>query len=147
MLTPSEKKLLPQMLQRSFAGDCLELTKMRLLVPAEVEDELTGYKAKIVEMVFEPLRIAEVNQRFTASGFILPEETNVIAVNDDDTILVWGGANSVLWLRKGEPIHEDWEPNMAFQDLRDLTDRFNIKNKKAEIDDMIAQIKEAFSKK
>ena len=147
MLNPSEKNLLPQMLQRSFAGDCLDLIKMRSLVPIDVEDELTGYKTKIVEMVFDPTRIAEVNRRFEASGYRIPENMNVIGLNEDGTILVWGGPNCIFWLRKGEPISDGWDDNVAFQDLGDLTHRFKIKNKKAEIDEMIAQLKHAFSKK
>ena len=78
------------MLQRSFAGDCLDLIKMRSLVPVEVEDEPTGYKTKIVEMVFDPMQIPETNARFQSAGFLIPDEMNVIAVNGDGTILVWG---------------------------------------------------------
>lgn len=147
MLTPSEKNLLPGMLQRSFAGDCLDLIKMRSLVPIEVVDEPTGYKTKITEMVFDPLQLAEVNSRFQAAGFLIPEKMNVIGVNEDGTILVWGGPNCVFWLRQGEPISEDWDDNVAFQDLRDLTGQFKIKNKKPEVDEMIADLKKAFSKK
>jgi len=146
MLTPSEKNLLPYMLQRSFAGDCLDLIKMGSLVPIEVKDELTGYKTKIVEMVFDPVRLAEVNGRFAAAGYLIPEKMNVIGVNHDGTILVWGGPNCVFWLRKGEPISDGWDDNVAFQDLRDLTGQFKIKNKKPEIDDMIAELKKAFGK-
>ena len=136
------------MLQRSFAGDCLDLIKMRSLVPVEVEDEPTGHKTKIVEMVFDPMQIPETNARFQSAGFLIPDEMNVIAVNGDGTILVWEGRlNCVLWLRKGKPISDGWEENMAFQDLRDLTGRFKIKNKKPEIDDMIAALKKAFGKK
>ena len=136
------------MLQRSFAGDCLDLIKMRSLVPVEVEDEPTGHKTKIVEMVFDPMRIPETNARFQSAGFLIPDEMNVIAVNDDGTILVWEGRlNCILWLRRGEPISDGWEENMAFQDLRDLTGQFKIKNKKPEIDDMIAALKKAFGTK
>lgn len=146
MLTPSEKALLPGMLQRSFVGDCLDLVKMSSLVPVEVEDELTGYKTRIVEMVFDPLRLKEVNERFTADGYPIPEQMNVIAVNEDSTILVWGGPNTVFWFRKEEPVSDDWEANLAFQDLGDLTHRFKIKNKKAEIDELIALLKQTYSK-
>ena len=147
MLTPSERKLLPNMLQRSIASDCLDLVKMRSLVPVEVEDELTGYRTKIVEMVFNPKRPTKVNQRFKAAGYLIPDDMNVVAVNEDGTILVWGGANCILWLRKGEPVSKGWEGNLAFQDLRDLTEKFKIKNKKAEIDDMIKQLDETFGTK
>ena len=148
MLTPSERNLLPGMLQRSFAGNCLDLIKMRSLVPIEVEDEVSGYRTKIVEVVFDPLHISETNARFQSAGFLIPDEMNVIAVNDDSTILVWEGhLNCILWLRKKEPISDGWEDNMAFQDLRDLTGQFKIKNRKAEIDEMIAALKKAFGKK
>lgn len=147
MLTPSENNILPGMLQRSFAGDCLDLTKMKALVPLELENKGTGYKTKIVEMVFDPAAITEVNKRFEAAGYLIPEQSNVIAITEDGTILVWGGANCVVWMRKGEPISEGWEENIAFWDLGDLTHRFKFKNKKAEIDNMIDQLKQTFSKK
>jgi len=147
MLTPSERKLLPNMFQRSLAGDCLDLVKMKSLVPVEVEDELTGYRTKIAEMVFDPKRINEVNRRFKAAGYLIPDDMNVIAVNEDKTILVWGGPNCILWLRKGEPVSKGWEGNLAFQDLRDLTEKFKIKNKKVEIDDMIKQLDKTFGTK
>lgn len=147
MLTQAEKNLLPSLLQRSFAGDCLDLTKMRDLVPIEVVDKITGYKTTIVEMVFVPTRIGEVNARFAAAGYIIPEEMSVIAVNQDGTILVWGGLNSLFWLKKGEPITKGWDENLAFQDLRDLTGQFKIKNKKPEIDAMVADLKKAYGKK
>lgn len=146
MLSPSEKNFLPQILQRSFAGDSLALIKMRPLVPIEVQNAPTGYKTKIIEMVFDPSRLVEVNGRFEADGFLIPEKMNVIAVNEDGTILVWGGPNCVFWLRKGEPISEGWDDNVAFEDLGHLTHRFKFKNKKAEIDDMIAKLKQTFSK-
>jgi hypothetical protein len=146
MLTPAEKNLLPSLLQRSFAGDCLDLIKMRELVPIEVTDEITGYTTTIIEMVFEPTRIGEVNARFASAGYIIPEEMSVIAVNEDGTILVWGGLNSLFWLKKGEPIAKGWDDNLAFQDLRDLTGQFKIKNKKPEIDAMIADMKKAYAK-
>jgi hypothetical protein len=147
MLTPSEKNLLPGMLQRSFAGDCLDLIKMRSLVPMAVEDEATGYKTTIVEMVFDPKRLKDVNQQFETAGYRIPEKMNVIAVNEDGTILVWGGPNCVFWLEKGKPISEGWDDNVAFQDLRDLTGQFKIKNKKSEVDEMIAELKKAFTGK
>src|SRR5688572_8994678 len=100
MLTPSERNMLPGLLRRSFAGDCLDLIKMRSFVPIEVEDELTGYKTKIVEMVFDPLRLTEVNRRFETAGYLIPQKMNVIAVNADGTILVWGGPNCVFRLQK-----------------------------------------------
>lgn len=144
MLTPSESKLLPHMLLRSYAGDCLHLIKMRAMVPIDLENSILGYKCRIVEMVFDPARMAEVNGRFTDEGYLIPEKMNVIAVNDDGTILVWGGANCVFWLRKGEPIAKGWDDNLAFEDLGDLTHRFKIRNKKPEIDEMIAELKRVF---
>jgi hypothetical protein len=120
---------------------------MKPLVPAEVEDKFTGYKAKIVEMVFDPTRLSEVNKRFEAAGFLIPEKMNVIAVNEDGSILVLGDPNGVFWLRKAEPIDDGWEANVAFSDILDLTQRFKIKKKKAEIDAMIVQLDQTFSRK
>ena len=98
-------------------------------------------------MVFDPMHIAETNARFQAAGFLIPDEMNVIAVNDNGTILVWEGhLNCILWLRKGEPISKGWDDNLAFQDLGDLTHRFKIKNKKVELDDMVARLKEMLDK-
>lgn len=130
------------MILRSRAGDYLDLVKMRSLVPIEAEDKLTGYKTRIVEMVFDPLQMSETNKRFQAAGFLIPDEMNVIAVNNDGTILVWWGRlNCIFWLRKGEPISKGFDANLAFQDLGDLTHSFKFKNKKVELDEMIAQLK------
>jgi hypothetical protein len=143
MLTPSERNLLLPMMLRSRAGDYLDLIKLRSLVPIDVEDRLTGYKTRIVEVVFDPMQISETNTRFQAAGFLIPDEMNVIAVNDDGTILVWWGRlNSIFWLRKGKRISKGFDANLAFQDLGDLTRRFKFKNKKVELDQMIAHLKE-----
>jgi hypothetical protein len=147
MLTQSESNLLPHLLLRSFAGDCLHLLKMRQLVPIEVEDKLTRYKTRIAELVFDPARFSKINAKFRKAGYVVPKKMNVIAVNEDGTILVWGGVNSVFWLRKREPMSEDWEKNLAFQDLGNLTHRFKIKNSKVELDQMMAQLKQTFGRK
>ncbi len=148
MLTPSESKLLPNMLQRSYAGYYVELVKMKALVPCDVEDELTGYKGRIIEVVFDPLRIPEVNAKFKANGYKFDENMHVIAVTDGGAILVWGGLNSVFHLKRGERITGAFdEKHLAFQDILDLTERFKIKRKKVEIDDMIAQMKKTYGKK
>src|SRR5687768_7840 len=139
MLTPSESKLLPHLLQRSFAADCVDLVKMKALVPCEVTDELTGYKGRIIEVVFDPLRIPEVNAKFKADGYEFDESMQVIAVTDGGAILLWGGLNSVFHLKRDERISGAFdEKHLAFQDLLDLTERFKIKRRKVEIDDMIA---------
>lgn len=119
---------------------------MKGLVPCEVEDEVTGYKGKITEMVFEPLKIQEINARFEAAGYIIPEDFAVIALTADKKILLWGGVNSVYYLKKGERLAKSLEENMAFCDIVDLTERFKIKNKKTEVDELIAQLKKTYSK-
>lgn len=134
MLTQSEFNLLPyMMLLRSTAIECLYLLKMRPLVPIEVKDKLTGYTGIIVEMVFDPQRVAEVNEQFRAKGYPVPEDMSVIAVNNGGTILMWGGLNSVFWLRKSKPIKKgEWDKHLAFQDLGGLIYVYGckIKNKK-----------------
>jgi hypothetical protein len=118
---------------------------MKAFVPCEVQDEVTGFKALITEMVFDPLAIREVNAEFSSGGYFIPKDFTVIAVTGDKLILVWGGLNSVYYLKAGETLHESLEENMAFYDVVDLTQRFSIKNKKAELDDLIAQLKKLYS--
>jgi hypothetical protein len=137
---------LTYLFQRSYASSCLDLVKMREFVPSQVKDEVTGYKGKITEMVFDPLKIQEVNAKFDAAGYIIPEDFSVIGVTADKKILIWGGVNSVYYLKKGEELDESLEENMAFNDIVDLTTRFKIKNKKTELDDLIAQLKKVYSK-
>jgi hypothetical protein len=137
---------LTYLFQRSYASSCLDIVKMKGSVPCEVEDEVTGYTGKITEIVFDPLKIPEVNAKFEAAGYIVPEDFAVIAVTADKTILVWGGINSVYYLRKGEELDESLEENMAFNDIADLTGRFKIKNKKTELDDLVAQLNKVYSK-
>jgi len=132
--------------QRDYASRCLELMKLRSFVPCEVSDAATGYKGRIVEAVFDPLRVAEVNSRFRADGFAWADDDDkgggmcVIAVNDDGSILAWGGLNSVYYLRRGERLVGVFQ-NLAFEDVIDLVRPFRIKNTKAEIDALIAQLK------
>jgi hypothetical protein len=137
---------LTYLFQRSYASSCLDIVKMKGLVPCEVEDEVTEYTGTITEIVFEPLKIREVNGKFEAAGYIIPEDFAVIAVTADKKILVWGGVNSVYYLKKGEELDESLEENMAFNDIVDLTERFKIKNKKAEVDDLITHLKKVYSK-
>jgi hypothetical protein len=138
--------LFPHLLQRSFATTCLDIVKMKAFVPCQVEDEFTAYQTTMVEIVFDPLRIEEVNARFKAAGYEVDEGMQVIAVNEDGSILLWGGLNSVFHLRPGEHIEDAFdEQHLAFEDLLDLTKRFNIKNKKGEIDELIAQLKTTYS--
>jgi hypothetical protein len=148
MLTPSESNLLPSLLQRSFASSALDVAKMKAFVPCDVEDRLNQYKARIVEAVYDPLCIPEVNARFRDAGYDVADGMQVIAVTEDGSILLWGGLNSVFHLRKGETIaHAFDEKHLAFNDVLDLTGRFKIKNKKAEIDELIAKLKEKYGGK
>jgi hypothetical protein len=128
------------LLQRTFASRALDVVKMKGLVPCDVENRLNGYTCRIVEVVFDPLKIEEVNGRFKAAGYPVEDEMQVIAVNADGSILMWGGFNSVYYVRKGEPIKGAFD-NLAFDDILDLTQRFKIKNKKVEIDALITQLK------
>jgi hypothetical protein len=99
-----------------------------------------------VEVVFEPTHIQEVNAKFKAAGYHIDDGTQVIAVNEDGSLLIWGGLNSVYHLEKGERIQSAFA-NLAFNDILHLTRRFKIKNKKPEIDAMMAQMKEAYGDK
>ena len=134
------------LLQRSYASSCLDIVKMKAFVPCEVEDELNNYKATITEIVFDPLKIKEVNARFEAAGYIIREDFAVIAVTGGGAIVVWGGLNSVYYLQKDEELDDSLEVNLAFNDIVHLTRRFKIKNKKTEIDDLISQLKQQHSK-
>ena len=131
------------LIQRSLASRALDVVKMKALVPCDVEDRVNGYRGRIVEVVFDPLDVEAVNARFVAQGYRVGEGMLVIAVNADGSILMWGGANSVYHLRKGERI-KGLEDHLAFNDILDLTGRFKIKNKKVEIDALVAQLKEKF---
>ena len=138
---------LTYLFQRSYASSCLDVVKMKGLVPCEVEDEVTGYKGKITEIVFDPLKIQQVNARFEAAGYIIPEDFAVIALTADKRILLWGGVNSVYYLKKREKLAKSLEENMAFYDIVDLTGRFKTKNKKTEVDDLITQLKKVYSQR
>ena len=140
--------LLPYLLQRTYASRALDVAKMKAFTPCEVEDRLNKYKAKIVEVVFDPLQIPEVNGSFTAAGFEVGDDMQVIAVTEDGSILVWGGLNSVFHLREGERIDGAFdEKHLAFNDILDLTERFKIKNKKVEIDQLIEKLKKKYGGK
>ena len=129
------------LMDRFYVTRALDVVKMKGFVPCVVEDRLNKYEARIVEVVFDPLRVEEVNDRFRAEGFTFDDSMQVIAVNDDGSILLWGGANSVFHLRKGETIAGAFdETHLAFNDIVDLTARFKIKNKKPEIDELMAAL-------
>jgi len=130
------------MLLQSNATRSLELIKMKPLMPCTVEDRINKFKSTIKEIVFDPERVEEVNKQFVTAGYNLREDFDfkVIAVNDDDSILCWGGLNSVYHLKKGETIVGGFD-NLAFNDIAHLTEKFNIENKKAEIKAMIAKLR------
>ena len=134
--------LLPYLLQQSYATRALDVVKMKERVPCEVADEMTKYRGTIVEVVFDPVHIPEVNDRYKRAGFVFDDEMQVIAVTEDGSILLWGGFNSIFHLRLGETISGPFdEKHLAFNDILDLTNRFNIKNKRVEIEDLISQMK------
>src|SRR5215813_2974459 len=116
--------------QRSLASASLDVMKLKAFVPCKVEDGITKYKSTIVDIVFDPLRVKQINSKFKRAGFKFPSGTNVIAVNKNGSILLWGGMNSVFHLRKGEELNEkNWEKHLAFYDIQGLTRPFKIKNK------------------
>ncbi len=134
------------MLQRTYASRALDIVKMRTFMPCDVENQHKTFKSRIVEVVYDPLRVEEVNASFKAAGYDVNDSVQVIARNDDDSILLWGGFNSVFALRKGESISGALDlKHMAFGDILDLTARFKIKNKKVEIDELVAKLKEKYS--
>jgi hypothetical protein len=139
--------LLRHSLKKSYASECLTLLKMRELVPFEVEATHSDFKAKVVEMVFDPFKIKEVNARFASAGYPVLDGLEVIAVNEDGSILLWGGAAGIFYARKGEPFDEGWEENSVYDDVLDLIGRFNIKHKKAEVDEMIAKLQTHYTKR
>jgi hypothetical protein len=56
--------------------------------------------------------------------------------------------NSVFHLRKGEKIEGAFDQkHLAFNDVLDLTDRFKIKNKKVEVDELVAQLQKTYGGK
>ena len=119
---------------------------MKALVPCDVSDEITGYRGRVSEIVFDPLRIEEINAPYEAQGFEVREGMQVIAECEDGSILLGGGLNSIFHLRKGEQIRGAFdEDHLAFQDILDLTGRFRIKNKRAEIDGLLAQLNHKYS--
>jgi hypothetical protein len=134
------------LMQRSYASTALDITKMKAFTPCDIDSWKTSFKARMTDVVFDPLRIEEVNAKFIAAGYKVPDDTSVIAITDDDTILIWGGANSVYHLRKGGEIKGGLD-DLAFEEISDLTRLFKIKNKKVEIDGLIAQLKEKYTTK
>ncbi|HTL30061.1 MAG TPA: hypothetical protein VL282_12605, partial [Tepidisphaeraceae bacterium] len=120
------------LMQRSFASQALSIVKMKQFVPCDVQNQFGTYKSRIVDVVYDPLRVEEVNARFKKDGCGVAEsDPQVIAVNEDGSILLWGGLNSVFHLRKGEETEHCLDrKHMAFQDIVDLTNLFKkIKNK------------------
>jgi hypothetical protein len=72
------KNFLPYLLQRSYASSALDIIKMRDFTPCEVEDQFNTYRTTIVEVVFDPLHISEVNNRFEKAGYDIEESMSVI---------------------------------------------------------------------
>lgn len=127
--------------QRSMASRFLDIVKMKSFVPCEVEAPLTGYKAKIVQVVFDPLKMEEVNESFRQSGYYVGDGMNVIAVMDDRSILLLGNS-AVSFVGKNEKIQGVLDDShVAFYDIMDLTRQFKIKNKKTEIDELVVKLK------
>src|SRR3954452_21391840 len=134
------------LLQRSYVSSCLHLMKMKALVPCKVANELNKYKATITEVVFDPLKVKETNRKYAKAGYIIPKDFAVIALTADQKILLWGGLNSVYYLKKDEELDKSLEVNLAFNDIVDLTNHFKVKNKKPEVDELIEQLKQLYRK-
>jgi hypothetical protein len=147
MLTPFESNVLPFLLQRSLATRALDIVKMKAFVPCEVDERRRGYTTRIIEAVYDPLRVPETNSRFKSAGYDVPDDMQVIAVCENGEILLWGGLNSVYHIGKGEKFTALRGKQMAFNDILDLTNRFKIKNKKVEIDELIAKLSEKYGAK
>lgn len=133
------------LLQRSFVSTCLDVLKMKALVPRQVTNPRNGFSATIVDVVFDPFAIEGVNSAFAAKGYLIPANMRVIAVNADESILLWGGANSVYCLRKGEQWSGNFLENLAFDDPVGLWKNFKTKNKKAEVDELHAELKALYA--
>ncbi len=139
--------LLRHSLKKAYASECLTLLKMKELVPFEIKATHTDFTAKVVEMVFDPFKIKEVNARFAAAGYPVLEGLEVIAVNEDGSILLWGGVAGIFYARKDEPFDEDWEDNSVYEDVIDLIGQFKIKHKKAEVDEMMEKLQAHYTKR
>ena len=145
MLTPFESNILPSLLSRSLASRALDIVKMKAFVPCDVDEPRRGYKTKIVELIYDPVCVPETNAKFKSDGYDFPDDMQVIAVCDNGEILLWGGLNSVFHLARGETIGGAFDSkHLAFNDILDLTNRFKIKNKKVEIDELIRRLKEKY---
>jgi hypothetical protein len=148
MLTGFESNILPSLLSRSLASRALDVVKMKAFVPCEVDEPRRGYKTKIVELVYDPVCVPEINAKFKAAGYEFPDDMQVIALCENGEILLWGGLNSVYHLGKGEQIGGAFDSkHLAFNDILDLTQRFKIKNKKVEIDELIGKLREKYGGK
>ena len=135
--------------QRDYASRCLDLEKLKGRVPFDVASPGGEFKGRVVEVVFDLMATEQVNARFKAEGFILKgiaddASSKVIAVNEDESILFWGGMNSVYYLRKGERIDGVFG-NIVFEDIARLVRPFNFKHKKPEIDAMIEALKKKYT--
>jgi hypothetical protein len=139
------------LLRQHYASRCLELIKMKTLVPRDIECPPNNFKRRMVEVVFDPFAVKEVNDRFRAEGYLFDEAstddeqgTGVIARNDDGSILLWSGMNSVYCLAKGERI-TGFLDKIAFDDIAHLVRLFPMKHTKAQINDMIEQLKRHYT--
>ena len=88
--------------------------------------------------------LSRVDAASRAAGYTFDEDMHVLAKTSDGAILVWGGANSIYHLRKGDEI-KGFDDYMAFNDVLHLTNRFKFKNKKPEIDTLVQQLKAKYT--
>lgn len=139
--------MLREMLTSFYATRALDVVKMKNVVPCDISSPDYSYRGRIVEVVFDPVRVPEINGRFRDTGYEVPEDCQVIAVNEDGSILLWGGLNSVYHLAKGERVHGDLDDDhIVFEDILDLTGPFKFRNRRDEINDLLARMREAYAK-
>jgi len=90
-----------------------------------------------------PLVTLNINDLRANDPEFFDDRMQVIAINDDGSILLWGGANSVFRLRPGERISGSLdEQHLVFEDISHLTDLFEIEVKKKEVDEMTSKLKQ-----
>lgn len=106
------------LLQRTYASRALDVAKMRDVLPCDVDDRLTGYHGRIVEVAFDPLRIEETDLHFRDAGYGVDDDLHAIALTEAGELLLWGGFNSIYALKKGERV-VGVSDHLAFNDPRE----------------------------
>lgn len=124
----------------------MAIAKLKGFAPFDYEDEQKTFKKRLVEVVYDPLRVREVNEEFRAKGYDVPEEQQVIAVNEDGSILLWGLLDEICCLQKGHKWQDPAGGRRFVCGSPHLTRPFKIRNKKVEIDKLLAQVEKTYGK-